>query len=113
MGDFPDGAYIDTERRICKGDGALDDLGRYVDERGYIRLSSGEYEENWFVDALGEVHNGSGANTSVWLTVPAGWSVMLPDSGDVESWGGQPLAAQGQVDAQYRDTRADLVIGRM
>ena len=92
MGEFDEGAYIDTDRRIRKADDSFDDLGRWIDERGYVRLPSDAFEDLWFVDVNGLLHDGQGVNTTLKLGVPSDWSVALPPADETVQWEDEAIA---------------------
>ena len=70
MGEFVAGAYINDAGAICNADGSTDALGRWVDDRGFIRIGADGYEDNWSVDATGQVRDESGQPTVFTLPVP-------------------------------------------
>jgi hypothetical protein len=74
--DIPMGSYIGDDRRIMQPDGSPDARSRKVDEKGYILLEDGGYDEYGFVDATGVVHDGRGMATAAQLGVPGDWSVL-------------------------------------
>jgi hypothetical protein len=88
MTGFVEGAYIDDERTVRKSDGSPDDLGRWVDDRGYVHLPNSELDENWFIDAEGQPHDGLGMPQGQKVGIPQTWSVELPQSADTVSWQG-------------------------
>jgi hypothetical protein len=100
MSGFAQGAYIDDQRVVWKPDGSLDELGRYVDERGYVHLSSGELDGNWFIDAQGQPHDGQGMPSGPPLGIPHSWTVFFePNPDESVGWGGA-LTEPGEATAE-------------
>src|SRR4051794_8033480 len=86
MTEVAEGWYVDTERKLHNADGSLDELARWVDEKGYIRTAAGEFDGYTFVDAQGGVHDANGMENGSKVGVPDGWSVQLPASQDGVAW---------------------------
>jgi hypothetical protein len=75
MGEFAEGSYIDSDRKVYLEDGSADPLGRWIDETGYVRLEDGDSEDGWYVDGEGNLCDGDGVQQDESLEVPDGWQV--------------------------------------
>lgn len=86
MTELTEGSYIDAERKIHNADGSLDELARWIDDKGYIRTATGDFDEYAFVDAQGGVHDRNGMESGAKVGVPDNWSVQLAPSADRVAW---------------------------
>ncbi|HEY2702291.1 MAG TPA: hypothetical protein VGL20_01240 [Candidatus Dormibacteraeota bacterium] len=107
MGEFEAGAYIGDDRKLYCDGGAPDPLGRWIDQYGYVRIggeSDNNFEDGWYVDDTGLLHDMNDASRGVSVEVPANFWVQSHDAGTVDP--NQPLwgDAGGGTDVHMSDT---------